>query len=257
MKRVMNLCCCWSVSVLCIGVLLLYLEATTTVLVVGFVLPAFSSSSSLRRHGNLHGITSSTRLHVSSSTPPSPNSSSSSKKTKESKRVRLLNRLGFRQTSQDNFQMHQSSSALQTNTKSKGSKKTQPKFRINTLEELDAYWKDPERRFRNSNTNSNDKQSENNEEDDINYDALLKSLHVQGDTQIIGSPDHKDYTHPVVKILHERKRRQREQQQQGSNATNSGDDVTVKNGDGCRVALSIEGGGMRGCISAGMVCGPT
>lgn len=75
--------------------------------------------------------------------------------------------------------------------------------------------------------------------------GVAASLSVRGDTQIIGSPDHTEFVHPVVRILHERKRKQasggdrnkdkEEQQQQ-------------------KIALVIEGGGMRGCVTAGMVC---
>ena len=72
--------------------------------------------------------------------------------------------------------------------------------------------------------------------------GVAASLSVRGDTQIIGSPDHTEFVHPVVRILHERKRKQasggdrnkdkEEQQQQ-------------------KIALVIEGGGMRGCVTAG------
>jgi predicted acylesterase/phospholipase RssA len=101
-------------------------------------------------------------------------------------------------------------------------------YEINSVEELDSYFADEARQFR----------TENGE---VDYDRLLKSLSVKGDTQIIGSKDHPDYIHPVAKILHERK-------QNGSKCTEG------ERPDGCKVALVVEGGGMRGCISAGMIC---
>jgi predicted acylesterase/phospholipase RssA len=100
-------------------------------------------------------------------------------------------------------------------------------FEVKSVEELDAYFEDREKRFRDPKGN-------------IKYDDLLKSLVVVGDTQIIGSKDHPDYTHPVVKLLHERRR---------SNSTCT----EGPRPDGFKVALVIEGGGMRGCISTGMV----
>ena len=96
------------------------------------------------------------------------------------------------------------------------------KYRITTKEELDAYFRDDEGRFRKKNG-------------ETDYKALLNALDVRGDTQIIGAPDRPDYTHPVAQLLHKRKQR-------GSSE------------DGFKVALAIEGGGMRGCVSAGMVC---
>lgn len=96
------------------------------------------------------------------------------------------------------------------------------KYRITTKEELDAYFRDDKGRFRKK-------------DGDIDYTALLNALDVRGDTQIIGDPDRPDYTHPVAQLLHKRKQR-------GSSD------------DGFKVALAIEGGGMRGCVSAGMVC---
>lgn len=75
-----------------------------------------------------------------------------------------------------------------------------------------------------------------------NNDMLLKSIHVIGDTQIIGSADHPEVTHPALQVLHERRRR-------GSQIS----PTSPRPDDGFKVALSIEGGGMRGCVSAGMV----
>lgn len=105
--------------------------------------------------------------------------------------------------------------------------KPERKFRIQTIPELDDYFEDTSQRFRSS-------------DGEVDYDELLKCLEVHGDTQIIGSKEHPDRTHPVVQLLHERKR------------VNSTCFQELRQ-DGCRVALAIEGGGMRGCVSAGMV----
>ena len=76
----------------------------------------------------------------------------------------------------------------------------------------------------------------------MHNDNLLKSIQVIGDTQIIGSRDHPNKIHPAVKVLHDRRRR---------NSQIS--PISPRPDDGLKVALSIEGGGMRGCVSAGMV----
>jgi len=60
---------------------------------------------------------------------------------------------------------------------------------------------------------------------------------------MIGSPDHPNFVHPVVRVLHDRKRREE--------ATKK---ISSKYSDGSKIALVIEGGGMRGCVTAGMVC---
>ena len=101
------------------------------------------------------------------------------------------------------------------------------RYDISTREELDDYWQDKEGRFRKS-------------DGEIDYNELLKSVRVVGDTQIIGSKDHPERTHPVAQLMHERKR-------------NNSTCMEGPRPDGCKIALSIEGGGMRGCVSAGMV----
>jgi predicted acylesterase/phospholipase RssA len=113
---------------------------------------------------------------------------------------------------------------------------------ITTLEQLNAHWDDTAGIFRN-----NDGKTD--------YQALLRAASVMGDTQVIGSANHKDYTHPVVKLIHERKRRRTSSEL--VDHTNATAAAAVNNNteyDKCKVALSIEGGGMRGCVSAGMVC---
>jgi predicted acylesterase/phospholipase RssA len=103
-----------------------------------------------------------------------------------------------------------------------------PVRQITTLEELDQYW-DPDVDLKDPR-------------------AVLSALSVVGDTQMIGSPHQDDngeyYVHPVLKVLHERKRRNRQgPQDDGENSS----EPTQK------IALVIEGGGMRGCVTAGMV----
>jgi len=81
-------------------------------------------------------------------------------------------------------------------------------------------------------------------DDSVNEAA---SLSAKGDTQIIGSPDHPGFVHPVVRVLHDRKRKKAAT----AEATESTTDVDA---DQKKIALVIEGGGMRGCVTAGMVC---
>lgn len=126
--------------------------------------------------------------------------------------------MGFSRTSKDQKQIRQAESK----------KSPSQRYNITTLRDLDSYFADDQERFRD-------------EKGKIDYDVLLASLRVVGDTQMIGSSNHPEFVHPVAKLLHERKR------------NNSVCSKTPRS-DGCRVALAIEGGGMRGCLSAGMVC---
>jgi predicted acylesterase/phospholipase RssA len=69
---------------------------------------------------------------------------------------------------------------------------------------------------------------------------VLKSISVKGDTQCVTAD------HPVAKLLYERK--------QKAKSLPPGVSPLVENKkDGYKIALAIEGGGMRGCVSAGMV----
>ena len=138
---------------------------------------------------------------------------------KSSRRVRFLNKIGFKRMSSEQLQIRKAEEQKQI---------LDEKIQVTTLEELDSYFSDEEFRFRD-------------EKGNINYDALLNSLSVKGDTQIIGSPNHPNFTHPVAKLLHERK-------------ANNSKCTDGPRPDGARVALAVEGGGMRGCVSAGMVC---
>ena len=135
------------------------------------------------------------------------------------------------------------------------------RYAIADSDELDSYFADEAHLFRDEKTG------------EIRYGDLLDSLHVKGDTQVIGSPDRPNYVHPVAKLMHARKRqldRQQQQQQRDGNdgeeepqfqsmqslgdANSTATSASSLHKDGCRLALAIEGGGMRGCISAGMVC---
>lgn len=99
-----------------------------------------------------------------------------------------------------------------------------PKNNITTLFELDQHWNDTRHWFRRRNSQNR-----------IDYTALLRAAHVQGNTQIIGNPLYPNYTHPVAQILHDRKRQLVELQPQ----------LTTKPifPDGCKVGLAVEGGG--------------
>jgi len=86
--------------------------------------------------------------------------------------------------------------------------------------------------------------------------SVASTLSVIGDTQILGSPDHPDLIHPVVRVLHERKRKQASTTinvaavEDDKNKTEGGEIVEQPQ----KIALVIEGGGMRGCVTGGMVC---
>jgi hypothetical protein len=135
-------------------------------------------------------------------------------------------------------------------TKSKEAIESGP-FEVTTVNELDDYFDDVRGRFRNEKNGR------------VNYSALLASLSVKGDTQLIGSPNHKDVMHPVVQLLHERKRQIDNIKSTASSSFTTATEATFRNkrnvhrtippNDGFRVALAVEGGGMRGCVTAGMV----
>jgi len=138
-----------------------------------------------------------------------------------SKRARVLNKLGLRQLSRDQAELREAAKKRKRKTTS------DVKYEITNVGALDDYFADKENRFRT-------------EKGEIDYDTLLKSLVVKGDTQMIGSTTDLDYVHPVAKVLYERK--------------NAGSQPSEEpRPDGYKVALCVEGGGMRGCVSAGMV----
>lgn len=172
--------------------------------------------------------------------------------------------------------MKRSTKSTESNMKKIKSKKSIPKVNITTIEQLEAHWDDRLGLYRNPKDGT------------INYDMVLRSANVIGDTQMIGDTYRENYTHPVVQLLHLRKKQRTEslsigatvQQKYMDSTTSLGtttkDTVTTTTttatttttttaagttavstslyNDGCKVALAIEGGGMRGCVSAGMVC---
>mmetsp|Transcript_5300 Transcript_5300/g.12026 ORF Transcript_5300/g.12026 Transcript_5300/m.12026 type:complete len:618 (-) Transcript_5300:175-2028(-) len=154
--------------------------------------------------------------------------------SKVSKRKRVLNMLGLRKMSE-----------AEDGTKSK--EEAGP-FHVTNIDELNDYYNDEHGRFRKKNG-------------DMDYTAALAALSVKGDTQLIGSVDHKDVIHPVVKMVHERRRQieKIKQLQSQGNATvttcNNKRNIhrTLPPDDGFKLALAVEGGGMRGCVTAGMV----
>ena len=154
--------------------------------------------------------------------------------SKASKRRRVLNLLGLRKLS----------SKVKESEEDTPIKAKETQFHVSTIEELTDYFNDTQKRFRKKN-------------DDIDYLSLLASLSVKGDTQLIGSPEHKDVIHPVVQLVHERRRQvEKIKQSQTQDTTNSNKrniHRTMPPDDGYKVALSVEGGGMRGCVTAGMV----
>ena len=148
---------------------------------------------------------------------------------KSSKRTKILNLIGLNKVPP------------------KGTKADKEIFEITKVKDLDDYFNDVQRRFRKSSSNISS---------EIDYDALLTSLSVKGDTQIIGSPNHKDIVHPVVQLVHERRRqieKSRSSKNTNQDQSSQGIQRTIPPEDGCRIALAIEGGGMRGCVTAGMV----
>ncbi|EJK71948.1 hypothetical protein THAOC_06568, partial [Thalassiosira oceanica] len=113
---------------------------------------------------------------------------------------------------------------------------------VTTTKQLEEYFEDTDRRFR----------KRKDGKDIIDYDSLLSSLYVEGDTQIVGSTEDHRLVHPVVKLVHERKRAI-DEIKRNSPATQGFSKRVVPPEDGCKVALAVEGGGMRGCLTAGMV----
>lgn len=67
------------------------------------------------------------------------------------------------------------------------------------------------------------------------------------DIQIIGSINHKFYVHPVAQLIHERINNL------SSNTNNTSTTHNNIHNNEYEIALAVEGGCMRGCISAGMI----
>ncbi|KAL3809075.1 hypothetical protein ACHAXA_007860, partial [Cyclostephanos tholiformis] len=106
----------------------------------------------------------------------------------------------------------------------------------------------------------------------IDHDSLLSSLSVRGDTRIVRDANGADVVHPVSRLLHDRRRRIEAERravgcgggggEEAKTATSTSTSTRNVRGvrrtlpvpdDGYRIALAIEGGGMRGCVTAGMV----
>lgn len=168
-------------------------------------------------------------------------------------------------------------SSKNTDLNKKKRSKSVAKVNITTIEQLEAHWEDPNELYRHAKDGT------------IDYDMVLRSANVIGNTQMIGSSaaeEYRNYTHPVVKLLHLRKKQlpSNDLTAVTTNAATPGSEQNYADAssvtalkdtassistvtatttsttrkslynDGCKVALAIEGGGMRGCVSAGMVC---
>ena len=144
------------------------------------------------------------------------------------------------------------------NTEKKNEKKEQQAIEITTVSELEDYFNDVNFNFRKK---KKSKTNNDGESDDIDYDLLLKSLIVKGDTQKLGSKPTSTsssyFFHSVQKILHYRRQHYKKKattSNYNSNSTfTSTSPLSSTKPDNHKVALVIEGGGMRGCVTAGMV----
>jgi predicted acylesterase/phospholipase RssA len=189
-------------------------------LLVGMFISPKYATAFVQPHLHLHKHIRSTSSSANplSAVSSLQDSNNDSEKKKVSKRIRFMNRMGFKQIIKEQTEIR----------KAEETRLPGETYNITSVADLDSYFNDEERRFRD-------------EKGEIDYNQLLKSVSVKGDTQILGSPDRPDYVHPVAKLLHERKKNQ----SMCGEGTRS---------DGAKVALVVEGGGMRGCVSAGMVC---
>ena len=115
------------------------------------------------------------------------------------------------------------------------------------MDELDDYWP----RCLESDEEIGRPMSQHDTSDPIDYNQLLRGISVKGDTQIIGAKDRPEFVHPVVQLMHQRKKQQEQRQDEGSSGEAPASNSKPKQD---KIALVVEGGGMRGCVSAGMVC---
>ena len=125
---------------------------------------------------------------------------------------------------------------------------------ITTVEQFDRFWYGETDEIT---ADDDDDRQHHDTQKNRDYVSLLRRLSIKGDTQIIGSKDHPDVIHPVVQLLHERKRKrqlQRNDDDDDDETSATTSKTTQLNDDGKKVALVVEGGGMRGCVSAGMIC---
>lgn len=188
-------------------------------------------------------------LQMSAITTEDDNSSIHQTRT-TSKRKRILNLFGLHKLRLRKGPRTTSSDLTGEDTLNVGP------FDVTTLQELDDYFEDVNLRFRKRKRNNASDNTVQNSRTLIDYDALLASLSVKGDTQIIGSAEHKDLVHPVVQLLHERRRKIETIKKESEKTESQNSKSTYRTmppDDGFRIALSVEGGGMRGCVTAGMV----
>jgi len=211
-----------------------------------------SSLARSRRTASVHPtITSSNRImlrHMSAITPNHHDNIAINTRT-SSKRKRILNLLGLHKLTTKQGRRVTAAKNLEGEPLELGP------FDVTTLNELEDYFDDVMLRFRKRKSKNETGTPVENSRKVIDYDALLASLSVRGDTQIIGSAERKDLVHPVVQLLHERRRRiENIKTGKETDSINSKSVYrTMPPDDGCRIALAVEGGGMRGCVTAGMV----
>lgn len=210
----------------------------------------FASIARSRGTASVHSTTASSNRQIEPKilrmSAITPNHDNSTVRT-TSKRKRVLNLLG----------LHKLTTKQRVPAKNlkEGEPLNSGPFDVTTLAELDDYFNDVRLRFRKRNRTNETGALVENSRKVIDYDALLSSLSVKGDTQIIGSAEHKDLVHPVVQLLHERRRQiEKIKAEKKTDSANSKSVYrTMPPDDGCRIALAVEGGGMRGCVTAGMV----
>eukprot|EP00986_Skeletonema_menzelii_P008287 scaffold3437_cov145-Skeletonema_menzelii.AAC.19 len=211
------------------------------------------SASSARSHrtASAHSTTSSSRrilkptlLGMSAITPNQDNGMVKAAISKRKRVLHLLGKLTKKQRRREPIQ----------NSKQSKSSESGP-FHVTTVKELDEYFDDVKFRFRKGKSKNETGVPVGQSRDVIDYDALVASLSVEGDTQIIGSSERKDLVHPVVQLLHERRHEIKKVKTENENDSVNSNPVyrTMPPNDGYRIALAVEGGGMRGCVTAGMV----
>ena len=222
--------------------------------VAGFIVPDNGMASPLgslapcfRRSCQVHSITAPRRTRLAASIVSAENKEGD----RISKRAKFLKMLGIQKLSKNDDGASVHDASAEAGAAASAATVTElpvvEKIEIKTIPELYDYWADKKKRFRKKKKSKRDDGTISvgaidDDGDDIDYDALLAAVDVKGDTQIIGSPDHPDLVHPVLQLLHERRRTK-------SPLT----PTTEARPDGFKVALVVEGGGMRGCLSAGMV----
>jgi hypothetical protein len=260
-----------------------WVELLVALLLVGLLVvtssssisPAFEFSSIAHHHRRLRrisGIVSQRQSTIGASDAAANELNELPAST--SKRRRVLNLLGLRKISRENRDTNKSKClAAKVDTEAM---KDAPgtTYEISTISELNDYFNDVRYRFRRGQKRRTQDGSWDLSGNgrDIDHAALLASLSVKGDTQIIGcisrENNNVDIIHPVVHLLHDRRRRieVRKQNNYNNNKDKGEESQTFEfhnkrnitrtlplPDDGYKIALAIEGGGMRGCVTAGMV----